>query len=395
MISEHYRIDNSIVDWGQIYRMCLCIWMFILTLDQTYVMVPATLYLTIWMAIKGLLVLKVLCSNKYVYSYRTVLAGLLMVLGLVATKQSQNYGLEAFFWFLAAADGIDVEQSIRALFKIEIAALFLVIASSLLGIIDMNTIQRNEGIYRYSLGFYHPNILACKVLQIDLMYLYLRRRMINIGDLAVVIVSGWVAYLLTNSRTAWLLTILLGGLIVWDLLIERMNLQFAWVTRACVNVLKCIYILGAIISMAFALFYSYDTEGMDTLYSRFSQLYTYFHYYPVRLFGNTLYYHNGAGINPDTGLYSLDNTYMYLLLGFGIVIFALILTLNTMAMFDVASHGDIILLSIFVIYAVYGLAETYGLKFDCNFTLILLYPYIWGNSVERIDQKCASDTIGV
>lgn len=386
MTPRRFRPDNFILDWDQIYRLCLCVWMFILTLDQTYVEVPAMLYRAIWMAIKGILVLKVLHCNRCIYSARTVLAGIMMILGLVATRQSQNYGLEAFFWFLAAADGIDVERTIRALFKMEIAVLLLVITCSLLGLIGTSTIYRDDGTYRYSLGFYHPNILACKVLQVNLMGLYLHRHSVRIWNLMIALMTGWIAYILTNSRTAWLLTILLVAMLMWNVLTAWVGIQSSLFARGCVYILQSMYIVCALISLMFALFYSYDTEGMDTIYSRFSQLYAYYHHYPIRLFGNVLYYHNGAGIDPNTGLYALDNTYMYLLLGFGILIYALFMIWNTMAMQDAARHGDIALLIIFVTYAVYGMAETYGIRFDCNFTLILLYPYVWGNITQHSEQ---------
>ena len=78
-------------------------------------------------------------------------------------------------------------------------------------------------------------------------------------------------------------------------------------------------------------------------------------------------------------LYTLDNGYMYLLLGYGIIAFTLFLFGNFLLSKRLIKNKMFIPLIIIFIYALYGFAETTMIRFTYNFSVIFFSYILWNN----------------
>jgi hypothetical protein len=115
-----------------------------------------------------------------------------------------------------------------------------------------------------------------------------------------------------------------------------------------------------------------------TLGSRASQSALYFERYGITVFGSQLKINSGTtGWSAYTSLYTLDNSYLYLLLGYGLVFFVLYILGEIILFRKCAKSKNFMMMTVLALYAMYGLMETVLIRIDCNFTLIFLTYVLW------------------
>ena len=343
------------------------------------------MYAYVWPAIKVFLVFKLLiCERK---NFRGLVLGFFILLfGALSRHYSNNSFLEPFFWFLAAANNVETRKIIKSLFLAQLLAFVIITSLSFYGVIENYQLVRGStNQIRNSIGFNHPNTAALKAFQLCMMYIYLMKSKLRLWHCVIIFLFGTIVYKYTNSNTSFYLTLLLTSLLILYLISKGKIGILSSATSRVIRVLKYISVFSVGFSLYMTLNYQNSSEliGMfkseSTLISRFSQMYNYFKTYNITLFGQELYYHGSGNVISDstTGLYTLDNSYIYLLLGLGIIIFILYFVLYIYAIYKSLKENDLIVLILISIYLLLGLFETAMIRFTFNFTLVILFSIVW------------------
>ena len=84
-----------------------------------------------------------------------------------------------------------------------------------------------------------------------------------------------------------------------------------------------------------------------------------------------------------SGLYTLDNAFVYLILGFGIVVSAIIAILYIGSILKAVKEHEYIILLLFVVYLIYGFTETALIRFSYNFTLVFTFAFVWKENFSK------------
>lgn len=372
---------------SKMYLSCLFLWSILYslanesTMSKTFQFLP-TLFRLVWFAIRVFLIVKIAYKNT---KKDVLISVLILMIGIISSFQSNSSFLEGFFWFLASAKGIKCNKSVKSLFYGQLIAFVVIVSFCCLGIIENNVIIRTStGIVRYSMGYNHPNNLAAKILQLTLMYIYLIQSRLSIKQCIFGLIVTGVNYIITNSLTATLLLLCSIVLIIVYLFSIKNIILFSQLSRWLIKFLKFVFIAMAGFSIISAVTFKNNAliQGFDltsTLSSRFTQMYYYLQEYSVKPWGQPLYYHGLDNKSNIFGLYTLDNAYMYLLLGLGAIAFMVFIGLYIITLHKSIKFHDRIVVIILAIYAIYGLLETVLIRFSYNFALVFLFSSVWGN----------------
>lgn len=373
--------------WQTIYLACIAIWSFAYTIvNESLIDVPSQLYGFVWAVIRAILLIKILASD-FVRVERGCLGVGIILLGTVSAMISESSFLEPFFWFLGSANGINLQKLLKVMLCAQFLAFTLVVVLCCTGTVENYVVWRLNRA-RYSIGFGQPNTAAQKAMQIGLLYLCVRNEDVRFRHLVLYLLFEFVVYVITDSLTAFSISIFTVALFLLFVLSKKPRNESSrfqkvvfgslrLVLFACVGLSAYIAISGG---DAIAPFF----EG-STIESRIQQSSLYFENYPITLFGQKLYYHGTGNIQSDvvSGMYTLDNAYVYLLLGFGIVIFIVLLALLAGTIRMYLRKKEYIPVILMVAYLIYGLSETGLIRFSYNFTLIFIFGYVWSRLSSR------------
>ncbi len=272
-----------------------------------------------------------------------------------------------------------------------VLAVVLIMLLAFSGIISGEGVARTDGTIRRSFGFSHPNVLGMRFFEIAAMHLYFRsKHLIRLRDAALVLLAGIFVYVAADSRTSTILLLLLGGA---ALLFAAAGGPRAGNTvlfgGALFKVFRVLPFAALLIPPA-AVFGSLRLAGLpqaadmsSTIWSRINQSLVYYDYYGLSWHGRALMDRNSAGA--PAGMYTLDNGYMYLLLGFGVFAFFLFLLGEMCLVFRASQDREWMLLIILVLYLLFGMLETSFIRPHCNLFVLLLAEALWpGETGERM-----------
>lgn len=365
--------------WSLLYTM----------VNETGLSIPPSFFSYIWYIIRAILLAKILLHDVK-KTNRVIWSLVILLLGLVSSYCSKSDFLEPFFWFLASGYQVNVRDIIKTLFKAQLIAIAITIICSGVGVIESNDIIREEtGVLRRSLGFSHPNALAQKIFQLCMMYIYLVADRISLIHIVMILIVNCLNYQLTNSNTMLSVTFIVIFFLLLYIFERKEILIISRMSNFTLRLLKYICYLAGGISIYFALnpnnSFALKMDQGNTLLSRVTQISIYFQTYKITLFGQQLYYHNSdTAIGKYVGLYTLDNAYIYLLLGFGIVVFVFLIGLFIKALYKSVKEREYIVLILIAAYMIYGVTETALIRFSYNFTLVLLFAVVWKQNFNRI-----------
>ena len=316
-----------------------------------------------------------------------LLVGILSALG-----GAQTYMLELAVLVIGIRN-FDLEKLFRRLFAALLCGTVFIMALGAAGIITAKTIERGDGTIRQAFGFYHPNTLGMRLFQIASMNLLLRtRKKIRFADAAFALLLGLFVLKAAHSRTSSLLLFGIGFLAF-----GVMALEAETGTRGRhrpLTGLAGFASIGAFLIPAAAVFgflwlgqYGDDSMFDSTIWSRISQSAAYLREYGISPFGRALYYREGALRTGMESLYTLDNGYMYLLLGFGIPAFLLFLTGQIVLVIKTFLERRWMHFVILLLYMAYLMMETTPLRVDCNFLLLMLTEVLYMRKREETEEK--------
>lgn len=336
-----------------------------------------------WLIIKILLLfLIVMYGRRNPNAF--IKSAVILLFGLITEHCSQNDMLEPFYWFMAAAQHVNVKDIIKKLYRVQIIVIALVILLALTGIITNEVVKRTDGELRYALGFDHPNTTGIMLLQVTGLSFLLNYRKHDIKKYWIYIPTVALSYFGADSRTSsYLMVILLIISIILD--VSRRGIF----KKALVRVLRHAVLITIVFVLAvFAAIFGYIRIGVSdyTFGTRLSLALNFYKYYGVKLFGQKIV----LGIQDKrfiNTMYTLDNAYMYLLLAFGLLAFIAFLVIYIKTVRDnilEKRYGVVILL---LIYLLVGFSETALIRLVMNFTLIFMFESVWKKHKNKIESQ--------
>ncbi len=236
----------------------------------------------------------------------------------------------------------------------------LVITLSLLGLVQGGDATREDTI-RYSLGFPHPNTLGLEIMIIALEFYYIfkRHRTLTFVTTALAI---YLIFTIPNSRTTALILCLLLIYILFNKTAKKLLHQ-----KIMRIIITFSFLILTAVSLGMANLGRIDSALSDSVNELTSTR--------ITLYSQAF---DDAGItilgNPyeDQLPYTLDNTYLRLLISYGVIqyLIFLILSINTFRILYKNTQDDFIF--ILLILQIYGLMESSFLYVQRNSFVNLL-----------------------
>lgn len=162
-----------------------------------------------------LLFLIKMCLTKYTpKEYGTIF--LFCVIGAVSYFVTDRNDIIRIVMFIAACKDIDMKKCLKLVFYMTLAGCIVIILLSVTGIYGTVSLTQEyragEVETRYTLGMGHPNALQCMVWALTTLGLYLYEEKMKWYHYLAVLAVNVAFFLLTNSRTSLLVTILIIAL---------------------------------------------------------------------------------------------------------------------------------------------------------------------------------------
>lgn len=302
---------------------------------------------------------------------------LILLIAYISFKHSNSNFLTPVLIFIAFSKDIKCEDVVKTIFMALIFSVIPVILLSFLGIIDNTIIYKSHsGEIAYSLGFYHPNTTGAIIFEIVMLYLYLNYNKINLKKILLIMCIVIFSYYYTKSRTsALLIAFALMSLTIYKYLKKTIS------EKNAINLFSSItkYVFITITSVCLIISMTFEVSKVANLFTgRLGQMIYYYKYYGLTLWGQKLLgYLNNIDQLIKTKLYILDNGYMYLLLGFGIVMFTLFILYELKMITFAKKNMNFMLLIILLSYIIYGFSETVLIRWNYNFSLFLIGPMLF------------------
>lgn len=381
------------ISMQRVYLIMLFIWagLFVLvnqnTISGTLETYLKNIYVITWYIIRLLIILKIIME----FERKDLKILIILFIGLITFYKNGSTFLTSFLWFLAGAKGVSIKYSIKSILYSQILSVGFIFILAYMGIIENTIYLRSNGGIRYSMGFDHPNTFAARILQIEIIYFYLRNKKINLLDGILIFLIGYMSYMWTNSRTALYMTILIVIYIILYVVFKRFNIKriFNYLFSKLIK-LSPLGFLGILILLINfnKLIPTLDNFISGTLLSRVNLMGQYLQNYKIKLFGQVLEItYKNKDIYSTTDFFTLDNSYLYLLLGFGIVNFTLFFLAYIKSIKILRSKGDNFAIYSIILFFIFGLFETMFIRFSFNFTLVFLFYAFWEENLNWFVKK--------
>ncbi len=307
------------------------------------------------------------------------LIGLTAAIGWLSYSHNPVELIVPALWFLCAGRSVNARKTTQCLFWSYLFSFCLIQILCAAGVLSFGKmVKSGHTKVSYSLGFSHPNMAGAAILQLVLLFWILRKGRLTVRHYLGIIVITVATKIITDCGTVVLLLILLlictvlyniHG--VTQFLYEKITLVRNLVIAAYVGV------IGATTAF-FCLCKTTDFTALGTFGSRIIQSVKYYRYYGFSLWGQTLmYYKTNPEETKKAGLYTLDNGYMYLLLGLGTILFLYFIFLQAGSMWWFFKRKRLDYIIVLGIYFVYGFLETQVIRTSMNFTLFYLFGFMW------------------
>lgn len=312
--------------------------------------------------------------RKFKLKIALVILGLIFIAGLTY----YSTGASAFMIMLMIAillETIEYSNVFFVIFISRLIMLVIVVMLSVLGILDtyQRTITKAGTVITsgYGLGFTHPNRLAYVFLFLSLIFICYKNQRLKKINVLCMLCLNLIGYKITKSRT--LLVSILG---VTFIICMYQSKYFKQITKKILKIMAIIIMpLCAAISIIIPRLMLIATGKVQTILyainglfsSRFTHVYRAFLNYPITLFG---------GVNDFSELETLynystvDNGYIRLLYGFGIIGFVLFILFSTICIKSIVAQEEYIYLIAYIAIAVWGINENILESFAFNFSII-------------------------
>ncbi len=194
-----------------------------------------------------LLFLMKVCLTKYTPGEYAVIF-LFCVLGAVSYFVTDRNEVVRVVIFLAACKDIDMKKCLKLVFYMTLVGCGIIILLSVTGIYGAVSLTQDYGRgsveTRYTLGMGHPNALQCMVWALTTLGLYLFAERMKWLHYLLVLAVNLFFFLLTDSKTAFLVTVLV--IVLTGLLINRKSKIIAGLCAASGILLTVASVTGSV-----------------------------------------------------------------------------------------------------------------------------------------------------
>ena len=308
-----------------------------------------------------LIFLTILFQNQ-IYRIKEI-AWVVIIFAIVVISyflSKDNIILKAIMLIIASKD-INFKKFIKFDLVIKVIFCFIIIIFSQIGIAENYVILRADGTIRQSLGFSHPNALAAYWLSICCDYIYLAFNKNKIIKLFICTIITFIIGYITDSRTVIICVSLMIILLLYN------NYLNNKIIKKIVIFLP--YLLFALSLSSAYLYKSSDLiKNIDRLLSkRIYYTEQYLQKYDINLFGQKIETVSTVqsrllNISPQI----LDNSYIVLLLKFGIILLFCSCLLLSLRLKLSYRERDKLLIIILIIFMIVGLFENWLIKINYN-----------------------------
>lgn len=323
-----------------------------------------------------------MCLTSYTLKEWLILS-LSMIIGSIIYLRTGEKAALAAVMFVVGMKNISLGRLMKVCLGVWGITFLTAIAMGLLGIQEgVIVVHEKLGlgpIIRYSLGFTHPNVLHVSYFILVMLIIYVMRPQ---GKRLY-----WlIFFLLLGNLYIFLYSISYTGIIIVGIYLF-MCLYFD-LRKKCGNLEKIILHCVFLFSVAFPIMGPFVLKGKAFIFfnkllsTRFELVYNIFRENQLSLFGTRI----RISINPGTHL-TLDSSFAYLLMNYGIVAFIFFVTLYFLVVHYCISHNRLQETAILLSVAVAGITEQFlfNLSFK-NITLFImgsiLFEYILNSTTE-------------
>lgn len=260
---------------------------------------------------------------------------------------------------------------------------------SLTGIIQNKVQVAKSGLYvtGYGLGFDNPNNLAVEIGMLILLYVCIKESSISFKNILLIIIITLATYRLTLSRT------FIGMMTVTILLL--IGIKYFGKLKSFVNLYKFVGVIslaiGFIISIGIPYVMNMGIGNLDQLFDLLNHLTSnrFLHasrvmlHYPITLFGGI----GDFDILDSIYKYSIvDDSYIHLLYGFGIVGTIIFVILYTSTIITLIRNKKLYWVMPIIIFIMWGMSEGVLYSLHWNFS-ILLWGVILRKNYSSVDGR--------
>jgi|GEM_PF-3600487 hypothetical protein len=331
----------------------------------------------------------IFCSYLLFRKYKKRTLTVIVILLLLSGMTYYATGSTSFIIMLMTAiffDKLDYSHTFRLIFFVRLIMLLVIITCAGVGILDVfeRSIMKDGShtVIGYGLGFTHPNRLAFVFEYLSLIFICYKNDKIKNRHFFSLICFTLLGYGITKSRTL-LFSIL--GVILFVYLYRSHFLHR--ILKIVLNKLSLLIMpLCATISIVIPMLMHTAKGQLQTilyainglLSSRFTHIYRAFLNYPVTLFG---------GVNDFTELQdiyhfsTIDNGYIRLLYGFGIIGFAIFIIFTFITIRRLIKQGEYIYIIVYIVISLWGVSENVLASFAFNFFIAFWSQLLKSNSV--------------
>lgn len=304
-----------------------------------------------------LLLIKIFFLQRYTVK-QFIMITVISFFFLLSVILSNDRRLLSAWLFIVAGKDVDIERVVKIARNILFVALFSIFFCTYLKILDNYIIYRLNT-PRYSLGFDHPNQLGLRIFQFIICIIYLHKDRVGFPDITLIIAGAVFCFLVPNSQAAYVSLLILLIVLGIYIYIKKysVNLSLHFMSGL---------ITGAVAANAMSVFLSIIDVKKNNLLSlldralsyRFSMCHIDYILYGVSWFGNRIYISEEdrrlAGI---TQRLWMDNSYMSLLLQYGILTYLIFSVIYIVTMYKQKKNNNMMLVMVLFLFAVYGIIE--------------------------------------
>lgn len=338
-----------------------------------------------------LLIIRILFYQNYT-THQAFFVLAISIIIIVSAINSNNWGLLSTAIFVLASMGLDFRRIVSYVFRVLLFTISFVSLLCLLGIIEDVTLYRGSTV-RHSMGFIHSNIFGIRLFQLCICFLIISkgRRMLQI---VIIVLITLMEYLIPNSKTAFILGIVLLIIMPIHYKIEansKENSLFSNLLIGGTVLVSVTTLLGTVVNIS-----QYDLlSSIDTFLSRrLTYAHRAFSESGVSLFGRTVYITaEDRHILGLPGHLYLDCSYAIILVRFGILALLGFLIWYIITMNNLKRKGNHLLVIIMFIYALYGVMEPTMFMLKYNIVLLTMGEALFENSQESKSYRlCVKST---
>lgn len=391
-INHNSCIRTGIVKTSDIFILLIGIYFFMYSIiygTNFYQMtkvssIISSMWSLIWIGIKILIFIKVLAE----YQRRDWKVIVLLLFSIVLSFKADGAWFTDAVWIICALKHVNYRSLLKCVFFALIMSFACIVGLCFIGKISDDTFYRGESAVRHSFGYQHPNTLAIRVFELCAIFVCIKQKRLRYVHSIVFFAVMIIVKYFTDSTSA---VTMLGALAFSVLFICYANKtnngqvnSLKKIVRFCMDKVKYIILLMPVLATIFVINSSLlKTMVSGTLLSRVIQAENYYTAYGIKVFGNVLQINNkNDNWSLISNLYTLDNAYMYMLLGYGIIAFILFLYAEVKLFLLFARKRNYEILTVLALYAIYGFMEIIFIRMDMNFTLLFIGILIWGYKKE-------------